>query len=43
MITEDQRAQFRQQGYLLVPNALQKIGLQRVQHAFERARQKILM
>lgn len=43
MLTAEQRAQFREQGYVIVPNALQEIGLSRVKQAYERARKSTEM
>ena len=39
MLTQDQRTHFRQQGYVLVPNALGEIGLEKVRSAYEQIRQ----
>jgi len=38
MLSEQQRQQFRTEGYLLVPDALADIGPQRVRDAYEQVR-----
>jgi ectoine hydroxylase len=40
VLTEKQREHFRTQGYLLVPDALAEIGLERVWDAYEQVRRK---
>ena len=40
MLSEQQQAQFRTQGYLLIPDALADIGLLRLRETYERVRQQ---
>ena len=38
VLTDEQQTQFRTQGYLLVPDALDSIGLERMHAAYEKIR-----